>query len=66
METGLYKSCYKIKQTASMAAGLYALVIVVSLKCLPVPSDFQLSYVDQQIQFGNFWVIACINLVTDW
>jgi len=48
-----------------MAADSYALVIVVSLKCFPMPSDFQLSYVNQQIQFGNFWVIACINLVTD-
>lgn len=66
LETGLYKSCYKIKQTASMAAASYALVIVVSLKCFPMPSDFQLSYVNWQIWFGNFWVVACINVVTDW
>jgi hypothetical protein len=66
LETGLYKSCCKIKQRASMAAGSYALVIVASLKFFPMPSDFQLFYVNRQIWFENFWFIACINLVKDW
>jgi hypothetical protein len=54
-----------MKQTASMAIASYALPSVVSSKCFPMPSDFQFSYINKKIQFVNFGVIACINLVTE-